>query len=476
MTATQLIARAELVHLRHSRLAVVLAVLLALVMLVASLNALWFAQSETALRSANQQAAEAAFEEQPDRHPHRMVHYGHYVYRSLPPLAAIDPGVDAFTGTSIFLEGHRQNTATFSEVRESADLTRFGTLSPAFCLQILLPLVVILFGYATVSGERRSGTLLQLLAQSVPAKTLLLGKLRALLLPVAIAYLPLAAALVYAGIQGEALTAVTMALAYVLYAVFWCVVTVSVSAIASSDKQALMSLLSLWLLIAILLPRLASEAALVVYPSPTQAETAMATEEALLALGDSHNASDPNFARFRQEILDQYGVATVEELPVNFRGLVAMEGEARQAEVLNEFAEERMTREAVQSALTRGVAVLSPVLALRQGSSNLAGTGLEDHHRFLREAEAHRFAFVQALNTLHAHELTYADDTNRSGDRDAERRTRISAEHWAELPKFAFTASSEMERFSRAMLPLAILVVWLGVAVMLFQHAVRRLV
>ena len=52
-------------------------------------------------REHQQHAAEETFLSQPDRHPHRMVHYGHYAFRTPPPLSIIDPGVDAVTGQSI---------------------------------------------------------------------------------------------------------------------------------------------------------------------------------------------------------------------------------------------------------------------------------------------------------------------------------------------------------------------------------------
>ena len=56
--------------------------------------------AESDARRTMQVAAEEVFLSQPDRHPHRMVHYGHYVFRTPAPLAVIDPGVD-----SVALEG-----------------------------------------------------------------------------------------------------------------------------------------------------------------------------------------------------------------------------------------------------------------------------------------------------------------------------------------------------------------------------------
>ena len=75
----------------------------------------------------------------------------------LPGLAAFDPGVDAFTGNTIYLEGHRQNSANFGDVRQSSLLVRFGQLTPAFVLQILAPLVLIFIGFGIVARERHRG-------------------------------------------------------------------------------------------------------------------------------------------------------------------------------------------------------------------------------------------------------------------------------------------------------------------------------
>jgi ABC-2 type transport system permease protein len=117
MSAVRLIARDELRLMLRNRVAVIAFALLVLLTLVAAASS-WSHQRGIAdLRARHQHEAEHAFGAQPDRHPHRVVHYGHFIFRPLGPLAAFDPGVDAFTGNSMFLEGHRQNTANFGKAR-----------------------------------------------------------------------------------------------------------------------------------------------------------------------------------------------------------------------------------------------------------------------------------------------------------------------------------------------------------------------
>ena len=474
MSHVNQVMRAELGYLRHSRLAAVAAVALVAIVIVSAFTSAAFVSSEAAERAHHQEEADTAFLSQPDRHPHRMVHYGHYVYRVPPPLAVVDSGVDAYTGTSIFLEGHRQNTATFAEVRETSSLTRFGLMTPAFSLQVLVPLLLIIAGYACVVRERRSGTLLQLLTHGATSREILLGKFSALGVLALMAFLPLALVAVFVVLQDGWLAPTTMLLGYAAYLVLWTAFIVAVSVQAKTAGGALVLLLGAWLASVVAMPRIATEVATFAAPAPSHVETDLAVHAELRKLGDSHNASDPNFQSFRAQILAQYDVDTVEELPVNYRGLVAFEGEREMTDVLNAFAEEKMAVEQAQSEVAARFSLLSPTLALRRLSMIIAGTDLENHHRFLRAAEEHRFAFVQGLNKVHIEKLSYADDTNRNIDENSSDRARVSAENWAVLPEFDFRPPPAGDRFQRAMPSVIVLFLWLGLALGYFFGSARR--
>jgi ABC-2 type transport system permease protein len=121
-----IIAGAEWRYWLRSRLALGGAVLLAGLLVATTLLTTQRMQDEAAERAHHQAEAEAAFLSQPARHPHRMVHYGHYVFRTPAPLSLFDPGLDPVTGQSIFLEGHRQNTAMFAASGASADRAAAG--------------------------------------------------------------------------------------------------------------------------------------------------------------------------------------------------------------------------------------------------------------------------------------------------------------------------------------------------------------
>ena len=46
------------------------------------------------------------WESNPDKHPHRMAHYGYVAFRSKYPLSFFDKGLDSYLGNVIFLEAH----------------------------------------------------------------------------------------------------------------------------------------------------------------------------------------------------------------------------------------------------------------------------------------------------------------------------------------------------------------------------------
>jgi ABC-2 type transport system permease protein len=475
MSVPLLIAREEWRFWIRSRLAVaatVLALLLVVVSLVTTMSRL---ASEREARSSLQTTAEETFRAQPGRHPHRMVHYGHYVFRTPAPLAVVDPGVDPYTGTVLFLEGHRQNLATFSPLYSGAQGGPFAQVTPALVYQVLVPLLLVVVGYASVAREREARTDRQLFTSALRPADLWLGKVIALAGLAGVLLVPLALAAFGVLAAGEnPLAAALLVAGYALYLLVWCLIIVAASARAAAPSGALLVLVSAWVGLSILAPRAASSLTESVHPMASKIESDLELTVALRDAGDGHNASDPAFARLRANLFEEYGVDRVEDLPVNFRGIVAQKAEADLTDAMNRFAEARMEKERRQASTLGLLSVTSPALAIRKLSTAVAGTDLAHHHRFLREAEAARFDFVQGLNKLHAEELAYADDINRSSDPEAERRTRVSAENWRLLDDFTFTPAPAGRRFLRAFWPLSVLLLWAAGAAWLGLRAVRQ--
>ncbi|MHA6723185.1 ABC transporter permease [Sphingomonas sp. RS2018] len=475
MSATRLVAMDELRLMARNRVAAVAIVLLVVLTLVAALTA-WSNQRAIAdARMRQQAAATAAFDAQPDRHPHRVVHYGHFIYRPLGPLAAFDPGVDAFTGSSMFLEGHRQNTANFGDVQQSSLLVRFGQLTPAFVLQSVAPLLLIFLGFGAVARERERGTLRPLLVQGASRGAIVRGKLAALALVAALVGLPaMTGFALIAGQPGAGLLPMlAIAAGYAAYLALWAVLVVLVSTRAKRSRDALLVLLALWSATVVLLPRVAPDVAGAAVPLANRLQTDVAIARDLRRLGDSHNADDPTFAAFKRATLARYGVSRIEDLPVNYKGLLAVEGERITSGLFDSYARDSFAAQGRQTALVDIAGIVSPAIALRALSMAAAGTDLAGHRRFLDQAESYRYDLVQRLNRLQADSVRYADDT--SADPGADRRKRVDATNWTAMPRFAFVAADGPTLALAALPGFGVILLWLLVASAALTLATRRL-
>ncbi|MCC5093075.1 MULTISPECIES: ABC transporter permease [Xanthomonas] len=474
MSAVLWVAREELRYMARNRSAAIGLVLLMALTLVAALTAAQHQREVSEFRTRQQQAAQQAFEAQPDRHPHRVVHYGHFIYRPLPALAAFDAGVDAFTGNSMFLEGHRQNTANFGDVRQSSLLVRFGQLTPAFVLQVLAPLLLVFLGYGAVAREQETGTLRVVLLQGATRMQVLSGKYLALVAVAAACLLPALVGLVpVAVLPGQGVRVAVLVLSYAAYLLAWCALVLTVSVLCRRGRDALLVALALWVWLALLVPRVAPDVANAAYRLPTRLETDVAIQRDLRTLGDSHNPDDPHFAQFKQQVLARYGVQRVEDLPVNYKGLLALEGERLTASLFERYAARDSTIQQQQNLLVRMFALLSPTVALREVSMTVAETDLRAHERFLSQAERYRYGLVQQLNQLQANAVSLADDTAK--DAGADQRKRIDAAHWHRIPVFAFEPSATAQLLHAGRASLALLAGWLLLSLCLVTVAARRM-
>jgi ABC-2 type transport system permease protein len=457
MSTVRHIAREEWRALVRDRAAVFGLGLLTLLLFAACLSA-WEQQRHAATERARYQArVDAAFKAQPDRHPHRMVHYGQFVFRPLNLLAAFDPGIDGFTGNTLFLEGHRQNGANFGDVRQTSLLLRFGALTPAFVLQVLAPLLLVFFGHAAVARERESGTLRILLAQGVASRQVVLGKLLALcgfaagmLVP---AWIGLA---LLAGAGAAPVAATVLAAGYGAWLLVWTLAVVLVSLLCKRGRDALLALLALWTVVVILLPRWVPELASRAVDVPTRFETAIAVQRDYLALGDAHNPDDSQFRAFRDRLLAQYGVTRVEDLPVNFKGLVGMEGERKSSALFGRYAAATFDLQARQNGIVDGFGWLAPTLALRRLSMAASGTDLAGFRSFSEQAERYRYGLVQGLNRLQVDQVRYLDDTTPG------KENRIAHAHWQAMPAFRFVPMPLRATLRHAAPAGAILLAWVA--------------
>jgi ABC-2 type transport system permease protein len=411
--------------------------------------------------------ADAQWEAQPDRHPHRVVHFGDFVFKPPSWLSSIDWGVESHAGRSLFLEGHRQNTANFSEAGQGGALLRFGQLTPATVVLQLAPLLLIFVGFGAVAAERANGTLRAAMLSGANGFALVLGKTVALW-PVALAVLvPIMLTLPFAGLDGSDAwgRAWWLLLAYAVYLVVWCGLVTIASALAREAYAALLALLCIWVFWCVALPRAAPALAALYHPAPERAVTEIRVENALKTIGDSHNPDDPYFAEFRARTLAKYGVTRVEDLPQNYGGLLMLEGERMTSEAHAREAQRVDTVHAAQNSIVSAFGWIAPPIAAAIASRALSGTDADHHRHFVAAGESRRYALVQALNQLHAEKIAYRDD----------RAQRLRADHWTRIPRAPYAPPPLAFAWPRTVPALAALLLWLCLVAAALLVCGRRL-
>lgn len=417
----------EFRHMHHERTPLVALLALCLLLVVSGANA-WQQWQDHAkeVAQANLQST-LDWQSQPDRHPHRVAHFGDFVAKPLHPLSLIEPGILDQAGHLVYLEAHRLNSANFNPASEATALGRFQAITPALVVQWFMPLVIIMLGYATVTREKAGGTLRFITANGTAPGLVALAKWLALFLPVASMLLLLhgiTAIFALDAPQGHE-RLLLMAGAQLLYVGFWCALVVLCSWLARNMHASLLALLLIWVSVCIVIPRGLANIAQTRYPTHPRTEAEYHAEKKLKQIGDSHHPNDPYFDQFKSRILKQYGVSTISELPVNYNGLVMQEGERLTTGVYREQQARQLHQMQRQTDWIRQWLWLSPALALQYAQMAAAGNDLAHHRDFLRQAEERRYKLIQYLNGLHTHRIDQHDDKNQ----------RMDASFWQAAPR-----------------------------------------
>jgi ABC-2 type transport system permease protein len=393
--------------------------------------------TQNVIRQHYQHEVRESWENNPDKHPHRMAHYGSFAFRLKHPLSMFDFGLESFVGNAVYLEAHRQNTLNFSEASFSTGLLRFGEISLAMLLEVILPLIVFFLGFASVSGERENGTLKIMLTQNVTWKDILIGKTVGIFSLAMVVCIPAILVTFFLLMtEDTAFTTDTLlrftgiVLVYLMFILVLCVITVTISAVSESSKNALMKLLAIWLFMIVLLPRTTQALGSYFYPSPSKIEFDTAVELDVLKEGDSHNPDDPHYKTLRDSVLQVYKVDSVEQLPFNYSGFVMREGERISAEIYKRHLSTLIYTYKKQNSFNEFTAWINPYAAVRNISMALSATDFESYVAFQQEAEDYRYRLAQTMNEL---QMKFISNEKLSPD---DKPYTISHEHWKRFPDF----------------------------------------
>lgn len=439
------------------------------VLLLASLAAGWKQYSDLKKQHETAQAAERQnWLGQRPKNPHQGTHYGVYAFKPKSQLSMVDTGVDPYVGVAVWLEAHKQNEFKFRPAQDAAtSIQRFGELTAAVVLQVLIPLLIILFAFSAFAGEREQGTLRQVLSLGVERSHLAMGKG----LGVAAA---LAAVLVPATIIGAitlALTSTTgllatdvsrtllMMAAYGLYFLIFIALSLAVSAVCSSSRTALVILLSFWIVNGLIATRAFSDLAGYLHPTPSEVEFDKALQADLTDTKELNAKLD----QIKTGLFQKYGVNKLDDLPINFRAISLDEGEEHGYRIFEKHFGNVFDRFEEQNAVYQWGGIAAPLLAVRSLSMGLAGTDFAHHRHFTVAAENYRRVIVKTMDDDILIHPTRAGEEYLAG-----------SELWKKLPEFQYEAPGAAWALSHYTTSIALLALWLAAAAAAAVWTARR--
>lgn len=386
------------------------------------------------------------WETQPDRHPHRVSHYGYLVFRDKYPLSAFDFGVDTYVGNSVFLEAHRQNTMNMSDASFSNGILRFGELSMALIFQIIVPLFIVFIGFGSISSLKQNGVLKLILIQNTTYWQVIMGKTLGIFGVTMAYFIPvLCLGLLFCGFMphmdswGVFVRALFLVLIYVLYYFIISLAVVLVSALSKTPKATLLTLLMLWFMMIFVLPKASQTLGSGVYEAPNKNEFDLAIHHQIKEEGDSHNPDDPHFKELKEKILQKYKVKSIEELPINYGGLIFAEGEKITTRIFNEKYEELIKTYQNQNKFSEYLGFINPYLAVRNMSMGFSGSSFADAVSFQRQTEQYRYDRTQYLNELQQNKIKYYKESQK------ERTQKIDNDLLKQMPPFVYKHFSVVE-------------------------------
>ena len=449
-----------------------LMVLFVLLTVYASYTGYMQMASQNEIKKLYQQAIRESWENNPDKHPHRMAHYGSFALRYKHPLSMFDAGMESYTGNALFMEAHRQNSVIYSDASFSAGMLRLGEVSLAMLLQIVLPLILFFIGYASVASDRENGTLKILLSQGATWKEILLGRSLGLFGIAALFFVPVfmivaVFLLLHDQPVAEADEFTRLLLILFSYTVFFALLsvgTVLISAISKTAKASLIKLLSVWLFLAIVAPKTIQAIGTTLYSVPAKVDFETAIEKDILKQGDSHNPDDPFYKRFKDSVLLANNVDSSHKLNFNFGGLVGKKGEQLSSEVYKKHQDRLFGIYNNQIHFSALFSFVNPFAAIRYQSMILSGTDFSAYTSFQQQAETYRYHLAQQMNDW---QIQYIPN---KAPKEGSHAMHIDKKHWEEFPDFQYRYNPMASVLETALISIAALLFWLVLVFFLIRR------
>lgn len=373
--------------------------------------------------------------------------------KSLPQFYTFKPG------------GYEKGAAPSGEGPASSEL---GLMDFAFMVQLVISLIVLIFGADAVSGEKEMGTLRNVLSNSIPRDTVLFGKLIG---GYAAIWFPFALALV-AGILVLSLTSfplydgeilVRILLIFVTSSVFILIyfsIGMMISSSTARTRTSLIAIVVAWTFLQLIVPKVSSMIAALVYPIKT--ETVVSVEKSL-ATNTLENEKSKLLGKQYQEIFGKDTMLTsdigssAKELDWNsFREKVVRSYREKETEQIHSIDEAYEREKGIQQSIGTDISLISPSAAFDYLITDFCNTGISDKEKYVEAIKTHQQTLDRELfNLVERTPLTFP--SGRTGAFVSFREVP----DLKSLPSFSVQRAGLSDAFSKNVNSLISLIFWL---------------
>ena len=378
----------------------------------------------------------------------------------------MDGGINDITGNVLQLEGHVQNEIIYSEASQALSVSKFGKLKSSLILQYVIPLFLIFLSFGSMSKEKETQRIKLLILQGASIDKLVNAK------SISVWIYGLFLLIVTVTIQsifGSTNPEIFKRLAYILlsYGLYYFIITslsTYLSATLKDKTSALSSILAIWILWTIFLPKIWGNAVEKVHVLPDR-KTFKEDMRAERNQGiDGHNPYDKRREELKNKYLAEYQVDSLSQLPINFDGIVMQADEEYGNLVWDKHFGSNYSIMQKQKSLYQFSGLLNPFASLQSASMGFCGTDMIHHLDFLKKAEDYRRVLIKALNDKHAY----------GGSKTGDWKWTVDSEFFKSVQGFTYETPRISNHLNHYLIDLLFLFFWaLLIKVLIRVNAVK---
>lgn len=400
--------------------------------------------------------------------PHSAAHYGTYVFKPTSILSSLDDGVYSATGNVLRVEGHVQNEMVYSEASQMQSISKFGKLKTSLLLQVILPLFLLFLAFQSVHSERQTNRLRLLVLQGskpthiIWAKTLSVWLFGLTLLVLSICIYTLI------NIQKtNAEVVARLAFFFSSYALYYFIIVGLTVFFTTKWKQsglALTAMLGVWMLWTVFIPNIMMSTVEKWHELPSRNAFQAAMREDRSQGIDGHNPADERAKALEERVLKEYGVDSLQQLPINFDGIVMQEDEEYGNKVWDKHFGALRSVLANQKQSYSMAGLMNPFISLQNASMGFSGSDNYHHQAFLLQVENYRRGFIKTLNDEHAF----------GGSKTGDWSWMANNAFFKSVPDYEYQPIPLTEMFDHYILDLMLLLGWSMVVSLLISYASKK--